>query len=102
MQTLPFVSSNDLVQTIYAAARLADLKDTVQRYPGDKEVRQAYENADAALFDPLFDSGNGERTCLMLDIPLLRTALEQAAAIYHRSAIRSNNKLVLAPEEQPA
>jgi hypothetical protein len=54
MQTLLIVSFNDLAKTIYAAARLADLQGTVKRYPGIKEVREAYENADAALFDPLF------------------------------------------------
>jgi hypothetical protein len=54
MQALLIVSSNDLVRTIYTVARLADLGDAVKRYPGNKEVREAYENADAALFDPLF------------------------------------------------
>jgi len=58
MQTLPIVDFNDVIKTIYTTARLADLKDTVKRYPGIKEVREAYENADAALFDPLFcDTG---------------------------------------------
>jgi hypothetical protein len=54
MQTLLIVSFNDLVKTIYATTQLVELKDTVKRYPGIKEVREAYENADAALFDPLF------------------------------------------------
>jgi hypothetical protein len=54
MQTLFIVNSSDLVKTIYATVRLAELRDTVKRYPGIKEVREAYENADAALFDPLF------------------------------------------------
>ena len=54
MQTLPIVSFEDLVKTIPSAARLAELRDTVKRYPGIKEVREAYESADAALFDPLF------------------------------------------------
>jgi hypothetical protein len=54
MQTLLIVSSNDPVQTIYTVGRLANLRDAVKRYPGNKEVREAYENADAVLFDPLF------------------------------------------------
>ena len=54
MQTLPIVKFEDLVKTIPTAGRLAELRDTVKRYPGIKEVREAYENADAALFDPLF------------------------------------------------
>ena len=54
MQPLVIVNFDDLVKTIYMTARLADLKDTVKRYPGNKEVREACENADAALFDPLF------------------------------------------------
>ena len=54
MQTLPILNFNDLAKTICATVRLAELKDTVKRYPGIKEVREAYENADAALFDPLF------------------------------------------------
>ena len=54
MKTLPKANFNDLVDTVYATARLADLQDMVKRYPGIKEVREAYENADAALFDPLF------------------------------------------------
>ena len=54
MQTLPIVNVDDPVNTICATARLADLGATVKRYPGNKEVRKAYENADAALFDPLF------------------------------------------------
>jgi hypothetical protein len=53
MQTLPIVNFNDLVKTIYTIVRLAELRDTVKRYPDIKEVREAYENADAALFDPL-------------------------------------------------
>jgi hypothetical protein len=52
--TLLIVNFNDLVKTICATTRLAGLKDTAKRYPGIKEVREAYENADAALFDPLF------------------------------------------------
>jgi hypothetical protein len=55
MKTLPKANFNDLVDTVYATARLADLKDMVKLYPGYKEVREAYENADAALFDPLFN-----------------------------------------------
>jgi hypothetical protein len=54
MQTLLVTILNYLLERIYAIARLAELKDTVIRYPGIKEVREAYENADAALFDPLF------------------------------------------------
>jgi hypothetical protein len=54
MRTLLIVNFENLVKTIYATARLADLQDMVKRYPGIKEVREAYENADAALFDPLF------------------------------------------------
>jgi hypothetical protein len=54
MQTLLIISSNDPVQTIYTVGRLADLRDVVKRYTGNKEVREAYENADAVLFDPLF------------------------------------------------
>ena len=54
MQTLPIVNFTDVIKIIYATARLADLKDTVKRYPGIKEVQEAYENADAALFDPPF------------------------------------------------
>ena len=55
MKTLLKVNFNDLDDTVYAAARLANLKELVKRYPGNKEVREAYENADAALFDPRFD-----------------------------------------------
>jgi hypothetical protein len=55
MKTLPKVNFNDLNDTVYATGRLADLKELVKWYPGNKEVREAYENADAALFDPLFD-----------------------------------------------
>ena len=54
MQTLPIVNFEDLVKTIHTTARLAELRDTVKRYPGIKEVREAYESTDAALFDPLF------------------------------------------------
>ena len=54
MQTLLVINLNHLLERIYATARLAELKDTVKRYPGIKEVREAYENSDAALFDPLF------------------------------------------------
>ena len=54
MQTLPTVNVDDPINTICATARLTDLGATVKRYPGYKEVREAYENADAALFDPLF------------------------------------------------
>jgi hypothetical protein len=60
MHTLPIVNFNDLVDTIYATARLADLKALVKRNPGNKEVREAYENADAALFDPLFKAPSGD------------------------------------------
>ena len=55
MQTSPIVNFDDPINSPYATARLADLKATVKRYPGIKEVREAYENADAALFDPLFN-----------------------------------------------
>jgi hypothetical protein len=56
MQTSPIVNLNDLIDTVYTTVRLADLKEIVKRYPGNKEVREAYENADAALFDPLFNN----------------------------------------------
>ena len=55
MDRLPKANFNDLIDTVYATAGLADLKDMVKLYPGNKEVREAYENADAALFDPLFN-----------------------------------------------
>jgi len=55
METSPIVNFNDLIDTVYATARLADLKEIVKRYPGNKELREAYENVDAALFDPLFN-----------------------------------------------
>lgn len=55
MQTLAIINFNALLDPIYATARLADLKALVKLYPGNKEVREAYENADAALFDPLFN-----------------------------------------------
>jgi hypothetical protein len=55
MKTLPKLNLNDLDDTSYATARLASLKELVKRYPGNKEVREAYEKADAALFDPRFD-----------------------------------------------
>jgi hypothetical protein len=56
MQTSPIVNLNDLIDIVYTTVRLADLKEIVKRYPGNKEVREAYENADAALFDPLFNN----------------------------------------------
>ena len=37
MQTLPIVDFYDVIKTIYATARLADLKDTVKRYPGIRD-----------------------------------------------------------------
>jgi hypothetical protein len=55
MQTSPIVNFEDPTNLLYATARLADLRVTVQRYPGNKEVREAYENADAALFDTLLN-----------------------------------------------
>ena len=55
MQTSPIVNFDDPINALCATARLADLEDLVKRYPGNKEVREAYENAEAALFDPLFD-----------------------------------------------
>jgi hypothetical protein len=55
MQTSPIVNFDDPINALYATPRLADLKVTIKRYPGNKEVREAYDNADAALFDPLFD-----------------------------------------------
>ena len=55
MDRLPKANFNDLIDTVYATAWLADLKEIVKRYPGNKEVREAYENVDAALFDPLFN-----------------------------------------------
>ena len=55
MQTLPIVNFNDPVDTIDATVRLADLKNLVKSYPGYKEVREAYQSADAALFGPLFN-----------------------------------------------
>jgi hypothetical protein len=54
MHTSPIVNFEDPTNALYAAAWLDDLKAAVKRYPGNKEVREAYENADAALFDPLF------------------------------------------------
>ena len=60
MQTLLVINLNHLLERIYATARLAELKDTVKRYPGIKEVREAYENSDAALFDPLFCGPSGD------------------------------------------
>ncbi|MBV9104559.1 MAG: hypothetical protein JO313_00910 [Verrucomicrobia bacterium] len=54
MQISPIEAYDDQVNTTYATSRLDHLKETVKRYPGNKEVREAYENADAAIFDPFF------------------------------------------------
>jgi hypothetical protein len=49
MQTLSIVNVDDPTNALDATARRADLKATVKRYPGNKEVPEAYENADAAF-----------------------------------------------------
>ena len=55
METLPIINFNDPVHIVYATAQLADLKNLFKLYPGNKEVREAYQSADAALFDPRFN-----------------------------------------------